>query len=169
MHPNPVFRKTGTARNLEFARARGFGTLCVNGLDGPKLAHVPFLMSDDGSTAGLHLARSNSIIAGGLPAKAVLAVLGNDAYISPDWYGIADQVPTWNYIAVHLRGDLVPLPPEALEPHLNALSDAFEARLLPKPVWKTAKLGDGVMERMMRMILPFRLVITGVDGTWKLN
>jgi transcriptional regulator len=28
---------------------------------------------------------------------------------------------------------------------------------------------DGVMDRMMRMILPFRLTITGVDGTWKLN
>jgi transcriptional regulator len=25
------------------------------------------------------------------------------------------------------------------------------------------------MDRMMRMILPFRLRITSVDGTWKLN
>jgi transcriptional regulator len=82
---------------------------------------------------------------------------------------VADQVPTWNYIAVHLRGELVPLPPEALEPHLNALADAFEARLLPKPIWKTAKMGDGVMARMMRMILPFRLRIGAVEGTWKLG
>ena len=28
---------------------------------------------------------------------------------------------------------------------------------------------DGVMERMLRMILPFRLVIETVDGTWKLG
>jgi transcriptional regulator len=118
---------------------------------------------------GRHASRSNAIIAGGLPARAVLAVLDDDSYVSPDWYEMADQVPTWNYIAVHLRGELVPLPPAALEPHLNALSDNFESRLLPKPVWRTSKMSEGVMERMVRMILPFRLNITAVAGTWKLG
>ena len=102
MHPNPAFRKTAADRNLAFARARGFGVLSVNGPDGPLMAHVPFLLSDDGTMADLHLARSNAVIAAGLPAQAILAVIGPDAYVSPDWYGVADQVPTWNYIAVHL-------------------------------------------------------------------
>ena len=169
MHPNPAFRKTAADRNLAFARARGFGVLSVNGPDGPLMAHVPFLLSDDGTTADLHLARSNAVIAAGLPAQAILAVMGPDAYISPDWYGVADQVPTWNYIAVHLRGTLVQLPDDAMDGHVNALSDTFEARLAPKPIWKSTKMGDGVMDRMKRMILPFRLQITTVDGTWKLN
>ncbi len=169
MHPNPAFRKTAANRNLAFARARGFGVLSVNGPDGPLMAHVPFLLSDDGKTADLHLARSNAVIAAGLPAQAILAVIGPDAYVSPDWYGVADQVPTWNYIAVHLRGTLVQLPDEAMDGHVNALSDRFEARLASKPVWKSTKMGDGVMDRMKRMILPFRLNITTVDGTWKLN
>ena len=169
MHPNPAFRKTAADRNLAFARARGFGVLSVNGPDGPLMAHVPFLLSDDGTMADLHLARSNAVIAAGLPAQAVLAVMGADAYISPDWYGVEDQVPTWNYIAVHLRGTLVQLPDDAMDGHVNALSDRFEQRLAPKPVWKSAKMGDGVMDRMKRMILPFRLQITAVDGTWKLN
>lgn len=169
MHPNPAFRKAGPEANLQFARSRGFGMLCVNGPDGPLLAHIPFMLSPDGSSADLHLARSNAIILNGLPAPAVMAVQGPDGYVSPDWYGMADQVPTWNYVAVHLRGTLVPLPPDALAPHLEAVSDHFESRLAPKPVWKTAKMSDGVMDRMMRMILPFRLQITAVDGTWKLN
>ena len=169
MHPNPAFRKTAADRNLAFARARGFGVLSVNGPDGPLMAHVPFLLSDDGTMADLHLARSNAVIAAGLPAQAILAVIGPDAYISPDWYGVADQVPTWNYIAVHLRGTLVQLPDEAMDGHVNALSDRVEARLAPKPIWKSTKMGDGVMDRMKRMILPFRLNITTVDGTWKLN
>ena len=169
MHPNLAFRKTAADRNLAFARARGFGVLSVNGPEGPLMAHVPFLLSDDGTMADLHLARSNAVIAAGLPARAILAVIGPDAYISPDWYGVADQVPTWNYIAVHLRGTLVQLPDEAMDGHVNALSDRFEARLAPKPVWKSTKMGDGVMDRMKRMILPFRLNITTVDGTWKLN
>lgn len=169
MHPNPAFRKTATDHNLAFARARGFGVLSVNGPAGPLMAHVPFLLSQDGTTADLHLARSNAIIAAGLPSQAVLAVMGPDAYISPDWYGVPDQVPTWNYIAVHLRGTLVQLPDDAMDSHLNALSDTFEARLAPKPIWKSSKMGEGVMDRMKRMILPFRLQITAVDGTWKLN
>lgn len=169
MHPNPAFRKTAADQNLAFARTRGFGALSVNGPAGPLMAHVPFLLSDDGATADLHLARSNAIIAAGLPAQAVLAVMGPDAYISPDWYGVPDQVPTWNYIAVHLRGTLVQLPDDAMDGHVDARSDTFEARLAPKPIWKSSKMGEGVMDRMKRMILPFRLQITAVDGTWKLN
>lgn len=168
-HPNPAFRKSPTERNLDFARTRGFGVLWVNGAEGPVMAHVPFLLSEDGTHADLHLARSNAIFAAGLPAPAVLAVVGPDGYVSPDWYGVTDQVPTWNYIAVHLRGELVARPPDTLEPHVNALSDEFEARLAPKPVWKSCKMTEGVMGRMMRMILPARLQITRVDGTWKLS
>ncbi len=123
MHPNLAFRKTPVERNLEFARPRGFGVLAVNGADGPVLAHLPFLVSDDGTCADLHLAQSNAIIAAGLAAETVLAVIGPDGYVSPDWYGLPAQVPMWNYIAVHLRGTLVQLPAKALQPHVNALSD----------------------------------------------
>jgi transcriptional regulator len=168
MHPNPAFRTETTAQNLDFARARGFGALCVNGADGPLLAHIPFEMVGE-DTLRLHLARSNAIARVDMPCPAVMAIMGPDGYISPDWYGAPDQVPTWNYIAVHLRGFIRPLPAEALEPHVNAVSDSFEARLAPKPIWRSSKMGDGVMERMMRAILPFEMQITSVEGTWKLG
>ena len=167
MHPNPAFRQTPTDRNLDFARTRGFGALAVNGPMGPIMAHIPFILSADGSYADFHLARSNAVIQNIGPA--VLAVTGPDAYISPDWYGIADQVPTWNYVAVHLRGTIHPLPEDMLESHVNAISDMFEARLAPKPIWRSTKMAEGVMPRMMRMILPYRLQINAVDGTWKLG
>ena len=48
MHPNPAFRKTPEAQNLDFARSRGFGALSVNGPEGPILAHVPFLLAPVG-------------------------------------------------------------------------------------------------------------------------
>jgi transcriptional regulator len=169
MHPNPAFRQSSADSNLGFARARGFGILSVNGPDGPLAAHIPFLIAADGKTAELHLAKSNRIARAALPANALIAVSGPDAYISPDWYGIPDQVPTWNYVAVHLRGVLEELPAEMLQDHADALSARFEADLLPKKPWVSAKMSDGVMERMMRMIVPFRMTITSVDGTWKLN
>ena len=173
MHPNPAFRQTPTDRNLTFARSRGFGILSVNGPEGPLMAHVPFLLSPEADFAEIHLARSNPIARAGLPLPAVIAVSGPDAYVSPDFYGpheqVPDQVPTWNYIAVHLRGVLEPLPPETLRAHVDALSAEHEGRIEGKRPWTSAKMSPGAMERMMRMILPFRFRVAGVDGTWKLN
>ncbi|MBA4351283.1 MAG: negative transcriptional regulator [Rhodobacter sp.] len=168
MHPNPAFRGTGRDENLAFSAARGFGMLCINGAAGPIAAHVPFVILPDGAVE-VHLARSNDIARADLPAPALLAVQGPDAYISPDWYGVPDQVPTWNYVAVHLRGVLHPLPDDGLEPQVDALTEEFEGRLAGKRPWTKAKMGEGVMARMMRGILPFRLEVTSVDGTWKLN
>ncbi len=173
MHPNPAFRQVPRDRNLAFARARGFGILSVNGPEGPLAAHVPFLLNEDASFAELHLARSNPIAGDRLPLPALIAVAGPDAYISPDWYGphdqVPDQVPTWNYVAVHLRGTLEPLPEDALRPHVDALSAEHEGRIAGKRPWTSAKMTEGAMPRMMRMILPFRFLVTSVEGTWKLN
>lgn len=169
MHPNPAFRQASDAANLAFARARGFGTLTVNGEAVPLVSHVPFLLDDAGTTAELHLVRSNPIarrVTG--PTPATLAVLGPDGYVSPDWYGDANQVPTWNYVAVHLRGRLEPMDAAGLRAHLDRLSGHFEGRL-PKTPWTTDKMDPETLSRMMRTILPFRLRIDAVHGTWKLN
>lgn len=167
MHPNPAFRQTPEAEALAIARARGFGVLSVNGPEGPLAAHVPFEIGEGG--VGLHLARSNPIVRAGLPCPAVMIVSGPDAYVSPDWYGVPDQVPTWNYVAVHLRGVLEALPAEALRPHLDRVSADFEGRLAPKRPWVADKMSEGMMERMMRGILPFRLAVSKIDSTMKLN
>jgi len=168
MHPNPAFRAAPEARALGFARARGFGTLAVNGEQGPLMAHVPFLLADDGASADLHLVRSNPIARLGA-VQAAIAVMGPDAYVSPDWYGVDDQVPTWNYVAVHLRGTLDPLPHEAMRDMLDRQSAAYERRLAPKPPWNAAKMTPDVLTRMMRQILPFRLRIDDVRSTFKLG
>jgi transcriptional regulator len=169
MHPNPAFRTEAAAQNLAFARARGFGTLCLNGPEAPMLSHVPFVLNDDGTEAELHLVRSNPIARAVTEATpAVLAVIGPDGYVSPDWYDTPDQVPTWNYVAVHLRGHLSLADPDTLRAHLDTVSAAFEGRL-PKTPWTTDKMSEGVMDRMMRQILPFRFTVAEVHGTWKLN
>lgn len=173
MHPNPAFRQSPREQNLAFARARGFGVLSINGPEGPLAAHIPFLLNEDASFAELHLARSNPIARAALPAPALIAVSGPDAYISPDWYGphdqVPDQVPTWNYVAVHLRGTLEPLPDDAMRAHVDALSAEHETRIAGKRPWTSAKMTEGAMPRMMRMILPFRFHVASVEGTWKLN
>jgi len=168
MHPNPTFRKTPVDDNLALARGEGFGMLCVNGPDGPLMAHIPFLVSPDGAFVDLHLVRSNPI-ARALPAPAVLAVQGPHGYVSPDWYGVEDQVPTWNYVAVHMRGPAQVLPQDGLLDLLKRQSAHFESLLLPKPVWTVDKMRPETIEKMMRMIVPCRMQIDDIQGTWKLN
>jgi transcriptional regulator len=170
MHPNPAFRKAGTDRNLTFARERGFGTLAVNGPGGPLVSHVPFILSQDNARLEAHLVRSNPILRLlEQPVDAVIAVIGGDAYISPDWYRVADQVPTWNYVAVHLRGRLSKLPDDMIHEIVERTSAHFEEKLLPKQPWKTDKMDQDIYRRMLRQIVPVEMEVTTVDGTWKLS
>lgn len=170
MHPNPVYHTGNDEKNLGFARTRGFGVLTVNGGERPMLAHIPFLLSEDGKVIDLHLVRSNPIArAMSAPMQAVLAVSGPDSYVSPDWYQIDDQVPTWNYVAVHLSGEIERRPAEELRDVLDRESALFEERLLPKPMWAASKMDDAALDKMMRMIVPCRMRVAAVDGTWKMS
>lgn len=170
MHPNRAFRKSSDARNIRFAREQGFGLLCVNSDDVPLISHVPFLLSEDGSQVELHLVKTNPMVRLlSAPVRARLAVQGPYSYVSPDWYGMIDQVPTWNYVAVHLQGALELRPQEEMFDLLRRQSELFETKLAPKRPWTSNKMTDGIMEAMMRQILPCRMVVEKIDGTWKLN
>lgn len=171
MHPNPIYRTPDDARNLAYARKRGFGMLTMAGPDGPLVSHIPFVAAEDGARIAAHIVRSNPIrlaLKDG-PARALLAVSGPHAYVSPDWYGMDDQVPTWNYVAVHLRGTLRLAPPETLRAHLERLSENFERRLAPKPVWSLDKMTPDALARLERMILPVEMTVESTDGTWKFS
>ncbi|MWB79383.1 FMN-binding negative transcriptional regulator [Pseudooceanicola sp. 216_PA32_1] len=172
MHPNRSFRDLPDALNLGHADSESFGILTVADPAGaaPLVSHVPFLLDADGRSVLLHLARPNPIVRALVaPCPARLVVPGPHGYVSPDWYGVEDQVPTWNYVAVHLTGVLELLPQEELRQMLDRQSAHFEERLLPKRPWTADKMTDGLMERMMRAIVPCRLTVAEVDGTWKLS
>ena len=170
MHPNQIFHDAEAKQNLDFARSRAFGVLAVSADGAPLISHVPFLLSEDGQWAELHMVRSNPIVRllkSSVPAR--IAVSGPDGYVSPDWYAVDDQVPTWNYVAVHLTGELELRPPEEMRDLLDRQSAFYESHLLPKPPWSTGKMTPEVLEKMMRMIVPARMRVTAVDGTWKLS
>jgi len=172
VHSNPAFRRVSRDRNLRFAAQRGFGVLAIDG-GGPLVSHVPFVLTEDGAAVHAHLVRSNPIARRLREQEraAVLAVSGPDSYISPDWYGAGamDQVPTWNYVAVHIRGTLRRRADETLRAHLDALSARFESELRPKPPWMPSKVSPDQLGKLMRSIMPVELSVESVEGTWKLN
>ncbi len=169
MHPNPIFRKTTDARAIAFVRTRAFGQITAMGPDGILAAHVPVLLSADALSLDLHLVRSNPIArALSEPLDILLSVTGPDGYVSPDWYEVDDQVPTWNYVAVHMRGTLEKLDQDVMRDVLDRQTAHFEDEL-PKPPWKAEKMTPEVLEKMMRQIIPCRVRITDIQSTHKLS
>lgn len=168
MHPNAAFRWDDREAMRAFAAEIGFGMLFLTTPDGPRVAHVPFVFLDD-ERLGFHLARGNAITKHLGGAEALFVVNGPDGYISPDYYGIDDQVPTWNYIALELQGPVRKMDEAALIAQVDALSDNQEKRLAPKPVWTRDKMAGGLFDKMLRGIVGFEMEVTAWRSTVKLG
>ncbi len=170
MYIPPVF-KTDTEKALDYAAARGFGTVVAVDAGRPVASHLPFLLQRHDGKVRLeaHVARANPLHAVLARAPDVLVtVAGPDAYISPDWYVASDQVPTWNYVSVHLAGVARLLPAAENLAVVDRLSAEFEARLAPKPAWKSGKMTPARREAMLQAIVGFQIEVTSVEGQWKL-
>jgi transcriptional regulator len=168
MHPNAAFRWNDRDALRGFAREIGFGMIFAATPDGPRVAHVPFVFLDD-DRIGFHVARGNGITKHLNGAEALCVVNGPDAYISPDWYGIDDQVPTWNYLSLELQGLVTQMDRDALAAQVDALSAEQERRLAPKPEWTRAKMTDGLFDKMLGAIVGFEMRVNAWRSTAKLG
>jgi transcriptional regulator len=168
MHPNRKFRVSDETALSQFVREQGFGLVVASTSEGLRAVHAPLLI--DGDRVRFHISKSNLIhpaLAGA--SDALILVNGPHAYVSPDWYGLEDRVPTWNYAAVELEGRARPLDQAALVRLLDEMSDHHEARLSPKPQWNRQKMSEGRFEGLLKAISGFELQITAWRGTFKLD
>jgi transcriptional regulator len=164
MHPNRVFAWQDREAMLAFVGDIAFATIAA---EGPVLVHAPVLVGGPDRLL-FHVSRGNRAKLEG--KRAIVSVLGPDAYISPDWYADAtDQVPTWNYLTVEAEGPLCRLDESELAALLDALSAAHEARLAPKPAWTRDKMTPGTFEGMLKAIIGYELRIEDLRGTRKLG
>jgi len=165
MHPNRTFHWTDEQEMLDFIAQVSFATICV---DGPAVVHVPVVVAGH-DRLRFHTSRSNKVAAKLAGSRAVASLLGPDFYVSPDWYGTPDQVPTWNYLAVEAEGPLRQLDEAELAELLDDLSAAHEARLAPKKPWTREKMSPGRFEAMLKAIVGFEMRIEALRGTRKLG
>ena len=168
MHPNRAFAWNDRDEMLAFIADTAFCTLFVGTGQGGHVLHVPVVVAPPDRLL-FHVARGNraSPVLDG--AVALLSCLGPDAYISPDWYGTPDQVPTWNYVAVEAEGRLRRLTGDELVAQVDALSEAHEARLAPKLPWTRGKMSPGRFEALAKAIVGYELAIDDLRGTRKLG
>ena len=152
----------------DFVSETGMGMVFQNTADGPRVAHVPLLWDGDDRIL-FHLANGNALTRNLANDSMLCVVNGPDAYISPDFYGLEDQVPTWNYVAVELEGRAKKLDRDALVKMINDLSHFHESRLAPKPIWTSEKISAGLFDKMLGAITGFAMDIKAWRGTAKLS
>jgi transcriptional regulator len=168
MHPNRKFHIGERDSMTALVRELGFGVLFVSAPEGPRAVHVPVLI--DGDRLRFHVSRGNAVH-GALAAgtEALFVATGPHAYISPEWYGLEDRVPTWNYVAVELEGPIRGLDRDALIRLVDDLSAEQEARLAPKPPWTRAKMSEGRFEGLLKSISGFEMHVAAWRGTAKVD
>jgi transcriptional regulator len=167
----PAFAAREVDAVAQAMRDYPFATL-ITPTDGePQITHLPLLYHADPSPHGTligHVARANPHWRH-IAARQSLAIFhGPHAYVSPSWYGEpAAMVPTWNYVVVHVHGDveLVDDPAGKLA-MVQELTQRFEARR-PAP-WRL-QLEGAHLDAMIGAIVAFRIKVTRVDAKFKLS
>jgi len=169
MHPAAAFLETDQDRLRGLIAERGFGLIIAQGPNGPVCAHAPILLEQ--SILRFHLSSANGLnTALANDPRALCVVTGPDAYVSPDWYGIGDQVPTWNYVSAEISGTVRAVSSEEAALMLDDLSAQFETRLAPKPIWTRAKMDPTKFEAMVRQgIIAYEMDVTSLTGVSKLS
>jgi transcriptional regulator len=114
MYLPTVFAETDAAFIADFVDQHPLATVVISGHDGLLVDHIPFIRDGElamGHRLVAHAAKANSLWrALDTGAPAVLVFSGAGAYVSPSFYPSKqtthEVVPTWNYVAIHIRGRL---------------------------------------------------------------
>ena len=153
---------------LAIAAGVGFGALVTGALTA---VQAPFIVVRDPVRLVGHVARANPIWREGA-GEALMIVQGVNGYVSPSFYPSKAEhgrvVPTWNYEAVHLRGEITWFEDKArLHQVLEALTDRFEqGRDHP---WAVGDAPEDYVQRMLGAIVGLELRVTQITAARKLS
>jgi transcriptional regulator len=153
----------------EFIEGNSFGIL-VSQVDGrPWATHIPLELDQDSEGKDIlvgHISKANPQWKSFTDSEEVLAIFnGPHSYISSSWYK-EEEVPTWNYIAVHVYGKIQVLSDEGVLDSLHKLVDKYE-KASSNPV-SIHNLSPKTMKQT-KGIVGFRIAISDIQATYKLS
>ncbi len=132
--------------------------------------HIPLLLGKNAvgeDTLTGHISRGNeqkySLEDG---AKVLVIFCGPHAYVSPRWY-TEMNVPTWDYISVHVYGTMRIMEGEELKTALSRLVDNYEQGM-PHPVL-LEEIPERTMDENLRGIVGFDIRIEEIQAAYKLS
>ena len=152
----------------EFLEAHAFGLLVCNGPDTPMATHLPLELvpgTDPLELCG-HVARANPQWQHIRNGQEVLCIFqGPHSYVSSSWYR-DEEVPTWNYMAAHIKGIYHVQDTDQLRASLARLVDKYE-KGSNEPV--SMERFSSATLRQIRGIVGFTVRVTSVDVAFKLS
>ncbi len=170
MYVPPNYRNSNIEEVHDFIRENGFGIL-VSQTDS-KLwgTHIPLVLEKNKngqwSLFG-HLSRGNPQWKNFADTSEVMVIFqGPHAYISSSWYD-HENVPTWNYIAVHVYGNVNIIEGDAVKTSLKDLVDKYEKHS-EHPI-KMENMSEKFLEHEIRGIVCFEIEVTSVEAAYKLS
>lgn len=161
------FKNENLEEISEFIRHYNFGLLVSEVNNRPWATHIPFILNAEETKLSAHVSRGNIQWKHFNLDKEVLAVFqGPHAYISSSWYN-HENVPTWNYQAVHVYGKLRIIEEDELIESLQALVNHHEQGS-SKPV-SVEKMSSKFLATEIRGIVAFEITITDLQASYKLS
>jgi transcriptional regulator len=151
---------------------RWAGVLITIGADGAPIGtHMPILWDGEKRIATGHIARANPQWGQG-PGKGLIVLNGPEAYVTPAWYPSKAEhgktVPTWNYEAVHITGEVEwfddPTRLEAIVRDLSALHENGRAE-----PWSISDAPRPYIDALLRGIVGVSLKAERIEAKRKLS
>lgn len=155
---------------FEIIKRHDFATIISKDDSGILISHLPFLLENENSQLTAHMARANPQWKHFKPGNPITVIFqGPHAYISPAWYKPDPQnVPTWNYVAVHVTGEasIIENPAESFQ-SVKKQSEYYEK--LKGTGWSLPVDGEKHLAGDIRAIVSFRIRIEKIDAKFKLS
>jgi transcriptional regulator len=166
----PKYYKISDVNEIEeFIQMNSFATLVTTKQGKPIATHLPLMFNkkDDDYYLTGHMAYGNPQWRTLESSEAVLVMFqGPNAYISSSWYS-HENVPTWNYQAVHIYGKANILEKEELIGDLTMLLEKYEKHREKPILWDN--LSPELLEKEMKGIVGFKIKIGEVQAAYKLS
>lgn len=153
----------------DFLENNSFGILISNNTGKPWASHIPLELDKDDKGNDIlygHLAKANSQWKHFTENDEVLCIFnGPHSYVSSSWYA-EEEVPTWNYIAVHIYGKLKIQDEDALMASLHKLVDKYEKQSR-QPI-SLNNLSKNTL-RQVKGVVGFEIEIKKIQAAYKLS
>ena len=165
----PKYFKVKDADEIrDFIQKNSFGTIVTTELGKPIGTHLPLQLMKEGDTYYItgHMAYGNPQWKTFETCEDVLVMFqGPHAYISSSWYE-KENVPTWNYQAVHAYGKASILDEEELKQDLTMLLQKYEKHRENPVLWD--KLSPEVLKQL-KGIVGFKIKVKEFQAANKLS
>ena len=169
MYIPKYFKVTNFDEIREFVQMNSFGTLITTKKGKPIATHLPLqlMKEEDAYYITGHMAYGNPQWKTLETCEDVLVTFqGPHAYISSSWYE-QENVPTWNYQAVHVYGTAHILDEEELKQDLTRLLQKYEKHRENPVLWD--KLSPSLLEKELKGIVGFKIKVGEIQAAYKLS